>query len=71
MSKTELVNSSDIQQGDTVVCHDGLIRTVCLNNISKDFFGTRLFGERYNKGVERVLYPKRYKGELLGYVAQP
>ena len=57
--KTKKVHISEIKAGDTIVCRDGKIRTVCQNNIKKSFIGTTLFGDSYNCGyilVEKVIF---------------
>lgn len=51
---------STIQIGDTVICRDGLIRTVGRNNIKRDsFMGVTLFGDSYNLGT--ILVNKIYR----------
>lgn len=50
-----LVHIDDIRIGDSVLCPDGRIRTVCRNNIkSSIFMGTTLFGDSYKLGTEPV-----------------
>lgn len=44
------VHKDDIRVGDTILCADGLMRTVCRNNISNGFCGTCLFGDSYRLG---------------------
>lgn len=47
---------SQIRVGDTIKCRgDGLIRTVCRNNIKHDnFMGISLFGDSYHFGYLKV-----------------
>lgn len=46
---------SDIRQGDTVI-HNGILTTVCGNNIKRDpFMGTSIFGDCYHSGHKPVL----------------
>lgn len=53
------VNISTIVNGDTIICRDGIIRTVGRNNIKRDsFMGVTLFGDSYNLGtilVDKIL----------------
>lgn len=48
------VHVSTIKHGDTIVCLDGLIRTIGRKNISKGFMGTSLYGDSYNLGTKLV-----------------
>lgn len=50
----QLVDKEDIKIGDTILCKDGNLRTVCVNNISYGFMGLCLFGDSYRLGQERV-----------------
>lgn len=54
------IHINDVKIGDTVLCNDGNIRTVCRNNIRySEFFGTLLFGDSYNLGtipVKKVIF---------------
>lgn len=53
------VHISTIVNGDTIICRDGIIRTVGRNNIKRDsFMGVTLFGDSYNLGtilVDKIL----------------
>lgn len=53
------VHISTITNGDTIICRDGVIRTVGHNNIKRDsFMGITLFGDSYNLGtilVDKIL----------------
>ena len=51
----EDVHMSQISAGDTIVCSDGNIRTVCKKDIKRGgFFGTSIFGNSYISGYQRV-----------------
>lgn len=51
----EEVHISRIEVGDTVLCKDGKIRTVCLSDIKKDqLLGKTLFGNCYALGLVKV-----------------
>jgi len=55
----ENVHISEIHAGNTVLHTDGLIRTVCKNNISYNSFMKRcLFGDNYSLGTRPVLRVK-------------
>lgn len=50
-----------IRIGDTILCRDGKIRTVCGHNIKRDSFdGITIFGDPYNLGYipVQVVDPK-------------
>lgn len=72
--KTEQVHKNNIQVGDTIVCSDGKIRTVCKNDIKKDeLFGVLIFGDSYKLGyqkISRVLFPVFQNNELKKWVAK-
>lgn len=48
------VHKETIKVGDTVLCPDGLMRTVCLNNITNGFCGICIFGDSYQLGQKPV-----------------
>jgi hypothetical protein len=50
----QLTNKEDIKIGDTILCDDGKIRTVCRNNVTHGFTGLCLFGNPYRLGLEKV-----------------
>ena len=56
----ENVHISRIAPGDTILCKDGHMRTVCKKDIHKGgFCGTSIFGNSYNSGtisVKRVKF---------------
>lgn len=49
-----LVDKEDIKIGDTILCDDEKIRTVCKNNIKRGFTGLCIFGNPYKLGHEKV-----------------
>lgn len=50
----ELVSISQIKAGDTVEI-DGIMKTVCRNNLKySEFMGITLFGDNYKLGREKV-----------------
>lgn len=50
----QLTNKENIGIGDTILCNDGNMRTVCRNNITNGFMGLCLFGDSYRLGNEKV-----------------
>ena len=53
--KIQLVHIDTIKVGDTIICEDGQMRTVCRNNIKYGgFMGTTLFGDSYHSGLKKV-----------------
>lgn len=50
----ESVHISEIKVGDTILCGDGIMRTVCRNNITHNFSGICLFGDPYRLGTVPV-----------------
>lgn len=49
------IHKEDVQVGDTIICDDGVMRTVCQNNITRDsFMGILIFGSSYRLGLEKV-----------------
>tara|TARA_E500000178_G_scaffold284540_1_gene285817 strand:+ start:56824 stop:57057 length:234 start_codon:yes stop_codon:yes gene_type:complete len=73
MTKTEIVPTWKIKGGDTLVI-DGEHKTITGEWIKNDpFMGVTLFGDAHLKTrrmVERVLYPKWYKGEIIYWASQ-
>ena len=63
--EVENVHISTIQVGDTILDADGLLKTVCRNNISiYGFMGRSLFGDTYCLGtipVKKVRFVLRAK----------
>ena len=52
------VSKNEIKVGDTIICSDGIMRTVCNNNIKKDnFMGISTHGSAYPT-VEKVIIKK-------------
>lgn len=51
----ELVHKDTIMHGDTIICEDGFIRTVCYKNITySSFTGVNIFGNSYACGYKKV-----------------
>ena len=50
----QLTHKENISIGDTILCNDGNLRTVCRNNITIGFMGLCLFGDSYQLGREEV-----------------
>lgn len=49
------VHMSEIVAGDTIICEDGNMRTVCQNNIKRGgFCGITIFGSSYISGYQKV-----------------
>ena len=49
--KIEEVHISNIKQGDTIICSDGVVRTVSKKFIKRGFMGITLYGDSYNLGT--------------------
>ena len=67
--KTQLISASELNVGDTIVI-DGAWFTIGANCIKASFFGTLVRGESFKNGIERVLFPKWYQGEIIDYRPQ-
>lgn len=55
------VHKDDIKVGDTILCLDGIMRTVSRNDITNGFCGTCILGESYRLGslpVKKVIIKK-------------
>ncbi len=69
--KTKIIQVCDLVTGDTVV-HNG--ETFTFNKKdhlnSCPLMGMTVKGQRFPNGIEVVLYPNWYKGEILNYVTQ-
>lgn len=53
--KTKEVHKSDIKPGDTILCPDGNLRTVCKKDIKRNnFTGITIFGDPYKSGYQPV-----------------
>lgn len=50
----QLVDKMDIRIGDTILCNDENMRTVCRNNITYGFMGLCIFGDSYRLRKEKV-----------------
>ncbi|QFR55887.1 hypothetical protein JC221_241 [Yersinia phage JC221] len=61
-------NICDIRPGDTVII-DGVMKTVCRNNIKRDpFLGVTLFGDSFNMGrtqIKKVIFPVYANGRQI------
>ena len=61
-------NIRDIRPGDTVII-DGVMKTVCRNNIKRDpFLGVTLFGDSFNMGrtqIKKVIFPVYANGRQI------
>lgn len=73
MIKTEKVHISQIKAGDVIII-EGKEQTLSKKHISYgSFMGKSIMGYNYKCGyelVERRIFAKWYKGELMGYYAQ-
>ncbi len=59
MKDAILMDVSQVRPYDTILCSDGLWRTVCKSNITKcNFMGTRVHGERGIVSVRSGLLTK-------------
>lgn len=68
--KIELVNKEEIKSGDTIII-DGKQKTISGKFIKKDpLFGITIDGINFRNKVERVLFPKYFKGQIIGYFPQ-
>ena len=53
--KIKEVHKSDIKPGNTILCTDGNLRTVCKKDIKRNkFTGITIFGNCYKLGCEPV-----------------
>ena len=67
---TENVAASDLNHGDTILI-DGKMHTFSRDDrTNPDGFGVMVKGQRFPGGVERVLFPKFYRGILVGHFPQ-
>ncbi len=66
--KTVTVHPADLNIGDTIMTEEGM-KTVGVNTVNAGFFGTVVDGLRADS-VERVLFPKWFKGQITGYHPQ-
>lgn len=67
--KIEIIPASELNIGDTVSI-EGDWFTLGADCIKTGFCGTLVRGERFSNGIERVLFPKWYKGEIIDYRPQ-
>lgn len=66
--KTQKIHPADLKNGDTILIN-GNMKTVGSDTVKSGFFGTLVDGVRMNE-VQKVLFPKWFKGEITGYSAQ-
>ena len=64
-----LVNPSDLVIGDTILIN-GKMFTVGKDTVKTSFFGTTVQGKRVEGKVEKILFKKWFKGEIVGLVSQ-
>lgn len=50
----KLADKTEIKAGDTILCDDGNIRTVCKTDFTTGFMGLCIFGNSYKLGYEKV-----------------
>ena len=71
--KTEKIDVSQVRHGDTLMI-GGKMQTISGNQIKTNpAYGLSIDGNYFRetgRKVERVLFPKWYKGEIIGYAAQ-
>lgn len=68
MTKQETIHASELNIGDTIIM-DNKSYTVGKDAVKVGFFGTTVRGLKATK-VTRVLFPKWYKGEIVGFFPQ-
>ena len=54
MRKEAEKHISLVKAGDTIVCSDGLERTVCNSNIKRGFCGISIFGDSWKLNTQKV-----------------
>ena len=67
--KTQAVFPSRLKRGDTILI-DGVMHTIGKDTIKTGFCGTLVRGQQH-KTVQRVLFPRFYRGAFVAWVAQP
>ena len=67
--KTETVSPADLCNGDTILVN-GESFTFSPKDLQTTFSGTTVRGQRFPKGVQRILYPRWKAGKFVGYSAQ-
>jgi hypothetical protein len=64
------VQASEIKAGDCINI-EGVATTVSKSFIKYDpFLGITIYGQNFRNGVELVLFPKYFKGQLIGHFSQ-
>lgn len=66
--KLENIHPSELNVGDTVEVN-GQLKTVGAETVKVSFFGVTVDGIKV-KEINRVLFPKWFKGQVIGYQAQ-
>ena len=66
--KLESIHPSELNVGDTIEINGGL-KTVGTETVKVSFFGVTVDGIKV-KEINRVLFPKWFKGQVIGYQAQ-
>ena len=66
--KLEIIHPSELNTGDTVEIN-GELKTVGKETVKVSFFGVTVDGVKAKK-INRVLFPKWVKGQVVGYQAQ-
>lgn len=64
-----LVNPSDLVIGDTILINNKMF-TVGKDTVKTSFFGTTIQGNRIEGKVEKILFKKWFKGEVVALVPQ-
>lgn len=68
--KKELINKEEVKANDTIIIN-GKATTISAKYIKNDpFLGVTINGINFRKKIERVLFPKWYKGKIIGYFSQ-
>lgn len=70
--RTEKVSTADVRAGDCVFINERW-RTLDRKDIRKGFTGTTICGDPLvleGRKIERALFRKTFKGEVIGYYAQ-
>jgi hypothetical protein len=68
--KIEFINASEVNPGDTIMI-EGIANTISQKFIKYDpIFGITINGIKMRGKIERVLFLKWHKGNLLGYFPQ-
>lgn len=63
------VQPSQIKVGDCINI-EGVATTVSKSFIKNSFSGITIYGQNFRNGLELVLFPKYFKGQLIGHFSQ-